>query len=186
MIEASANIGENLVCVCVWEFALEFRPLGSGLPPPFIGSRRGGVHARNVLGFVILSPNRGEQLAVAVAVAEYCEAWLWASPSSWGAVDYAWDVSLPCGASGRRGDCCRAYFPLRLTGRSAEGAADGGLAPVKGRTAFEGRCPCPLKVLRLGKVQGVGGTVAGVSGKSAQSSTVPPRAGNSGTVVGAG
>ena len=54
------------------------------MPPPFIGSRRGGVHAWNVLGFVTLFPNRGEQLAVAVA--EHCEAW--------GAVDYAWDVSI--------------------------------------------------------------------------------------------
>jgi hypothetical protein len=38
------------------------------------------VHAGNVPGFVIPSLNRGEQLAVAVA--EHCDAWLRASPSS--------------------------------------------------------------------------------------------------------
>ena len=111
------------------------------------------VHAGNVPGFVIPSLNRGEQLAVAVA--EHCEAWLRASPSSWEAVDYAWDVSLACGASGRHGDCYRARHPLRLTGRSAEGAADCGLVLVKGRTTFEGHCTCLPRVLQRRKYTGL-------------------------------
>jgi len=79
-----------------------------------------------------------------------------------------------------------AHCASHSTRRGVEGAAVGGLAPVKSRTAFEGRRPCPLKVLRRGKVKGWAAQWRGVSVKSAQSSTVPPRTGNSGTVVGAG
>jgi len=45
---------------------------------------------------------------------------------------------MSCGASGRHGDFCRAYRPLRLTEWGVEGPADGGLVLVKGRTVFEG------------------------------------------------
>ena len=104
-----------------------------------------------------------------------------ANPSS-----HARSASLSCGASQWHGDSCRsAQNPMSDEVRH-RGCGRPNLALVKSRTAFEGRLPCPLKVLRRGKVQGVGETVAGVSGKSAQSSTVPPRAGNTGTVAGAG
>ena len=67
-----------------------------------------------------------------------------------------------------------------------EGVEGAGLASIEARTVFEGRCPCPLKVLQGKKVQGVGSTVVEASGKSAQSSADPPYTGNSGTVAGAG
>jgi hypothetical protein len=104
------------VCVRVsWRVRL----LGRGLPPPFIGSRRGGLHARVIFDVAISPRIGGEQLIAPVA--EHCEAWRQAWSSSFEALDHARDVSLPCGASGRRGDSCRARRPLRLTGRSTEG-----------------------------------------------------------------
>ena len=44
----------------------------------------------------------GEQ--VVVIVAEHSEAWLRASPLSWGAFGHARDVRASCGTSGRCGD----------------------------------------------------------------------------------
>ena len=45
----------------------------------------------------------------------------------------------PSDSYGCRGGCCGRYRPPCLTWRCAEGPADGGLALVKVRTAFEGR-----------------------------------------------
>ena len=143
MIEASANMwGRTCSSVCVLESST---PLGRGPPPPFIGSRRGRLHAQNDLGFIILSPNRGEQLVVPVA--EHCEAWPWAWPSSLEAFNHAWNVSSSRGIRGRRGDSCRARCPLRLTGQSIEGVADGGPLLVNRHIVLEGRCPCLPRVL---------------------------------------
>ena len=130
-----------------------FDPVGRGPPPPFIGSRRGGLHAQNVSGFVVLSPNRGEQLTVPVA--KHCVAWPRIWSSSLEAFSHAWNAFLPCGASGHRGDSCGARCPLRLTGRSAEGAADGGLVLVKGRTTSEGRCSCLPRFLQRREYTGL-------------------------------
>jgi len=99
---------------------------------------------------------------------------------------HARSAFLSCGASQRHGDGCRSAQNPTSDEVRRRGCCRPNLAPVKSRTAFEGRRPCPLKALQRGKVQGVGDTVVGVSVKSAQSSTVPPRAGNSGTVAGAG
>ena len=67
------------------------------------------------------SANRGGGQLV-VPVAEHCGTWRRAWSSSLEAFSHAWGVSLSCGASGRRGDSCRARRPLRLTGCGAEGA----------------------------------------------------------------
>ena len=130
----------------------EFDPPGRGPPPPFTGSRRGRLHARNVSGFVILSSNRGEQLAVPVA--EHCEAWLRAWSLSLEDFSHAWDVSLSCGVRGRCGDSYRTHCPLCLTGRTIEGVSDGGLILVDSRTVLEGRCPCLPRVLQRGEYKG--------------------------------
>ena len=106
-----------------------------------------------IFDVVILSPNQGGQLTVAVA--EHCEAWPRARPSSLEAFSHAWNVPASYGTSGRCGGSGRARRPLHLTGLSAEGAADGGLAPVKGRTAFEGCCPCPSRVLQRREYTGL-------------------------------
>ena len=42
-----------------------------------------------------------------------------------------------------------------------EGVEGAGLASIEARTVFEGRCPCPPRVLQGKKVQGVGSTVVG-------------------------
>ena len=42
-----------------------------------------------------------------------------------------------------------------------EGVEGAGLPSVEARTVFEGRCPCPPRVLQGRKVQGVGSTVVG-------------------------
>jgi hypothetical protein len=130
VIEASANMwGRTYFSVCA--FLREFDPprkrsaSGRGPPPPFIGSRRGGLHARNVSGFVILSSNLGEQLVAPIA--EHCEVWPRAWLSSLGAFGHAWNASSSCGDSGRCGGSCRVCCPLRLTGRSTGGVSDDGL-----------------------------------------------------------
>ena len=91
----------------------------------------------------------GKQLALAFAV--HCEAWRRAWPSSWGAFSQARNTPTSCGASGRRGDFCRANCPPRLTGWSAEGPAGGGLALVNDCTLFEGCSPCSPWVLQRRK-----------------------------------
>ena len=98
-------------------------------------------------------PNRGEQLVVPVT--EHSEAWPQAWLSSLEAFSHAWNAFLPCGASGHRGDSCGARCPLRLTGRSAEGAADGDLVLVKGRTASEGCCSCMPRFLQRREYTGL-------------------------------
>jgi len=119
----------------------------------------------------------GEQLVAAVA--GHYGAWLRASPSSLEAFSHARNVPASCGTSGRRGDCCRAYCPLRLTGRSAEGAADGGPALVNGRTVFEGYSHAPRRSCR-------GGSTKIWSGMSAQRVAGLHSTGNGVTATGVG
>jgi hypothetical protein len=114
----------------------------------------------DIHGVVPFFPNRGG------TVSSSCHRVLWGVTP--GAVvvlvnplDRARGVSLPCGISRRRGNCCRGVQCTVLMGRGVEGAADGGLALVKGRTASEGRCLCLPRTLHRREVQGVGGTVAG-------------------------
>ena len=74
---------------------------------------------------------------------------------------HARSASLSCGASQWHGDGYKSARNPTSDEVRRRGCRRPNLAPVKSRTAFEGRRPCPLKVLRRGKVQGVGGTVAG-------------------------
>ena len=46
-------------------------PLRESPPPPFIDTRRGGVHAQEIVEVVVFSPNRGG------AVVEHVESTLW-------------------------------------------------------------------------------------------------------------
>ena len=50
---------------------------------------------------------------------------------------------------------------LRRMRWGVEGVEGVGLASVEARTMFEGRCPCPPRVLQGRKIQGVGSTVVG-------------------------
>ena len=75
---------------------------------------------------------------------------------------------------------------LRRMRWGVEGVEDSGLAPVKGRTVSEGRRPCPPRVLQGEKDKGRRHSGEGMSGKSAQGAADLHRAGNSGTVAGAG
>ena len=72
----------------------------------------------------------------------------------WKSFDYVRGMSLPCGASHQCGDGCGGAQRSVLMRRDAGGAADGGLAPVKGRTASEGRRPCPPRVPQRRKYKG--------------------------------
>ena len=74
---------------------------------------------------------------------------------------HARSASLSCGASQRRGDGCRSAQNPTSDEVRRRRCRRPNLTPVKSRIAFEGRRPCPLKVLRRGKVQRVGDTVAG-------------------------
>ena len=73
-------------------------------------------------------------------IAEHCGAWR-----------RVWSSSLSCGASRRRGDGCRGVLCSALTRRGVEGTANGCFIPVKGRTTFEGGCPCLSKALQRRK-----------------------------------
>jgi hypothetical protein len=86
-----------------------------------------------------------------VHVAEHCGHGAGRGRHPWESFDRAWDMSLSCGASRRRGSGCRAYCAPRLMRQGAEGATDDGLAPVKSRTAFESCGPRPQRVLRRSK-----------------------------------
>ena len=94
---------------------------------------------------------------------------------------------MSCGASGRCGDSYRACRPLRLTGRGAEGAADGDLCFVQWSYRVRGSLPMPAESPAEGRVQRFGSTVAGaVLDMSAQRLASPHSAGNGGTVTGVG
>ena len=47
-------------------YRMDPAPLRESLPPPFIDTRRGGVHAQEIVEVVVCSPNRGG------AVVEHC------------------------------------------------------------------------------------------------------------------
>jgi len=115
------------------------------LLPPFVDSRREVACVRYLRGCLFL-PESGENC------------WSFLSPSAVGhdvgcgrrpceSPVRGHDVSLSWGYSYRRGDGCRGRYAPHLTRRGIEGSADGGLAPIKGRTESEGRCPCLPRVL---------------------------------------
>jgi len=114
--------------------------LGWSPPPPFIDIRRGRVHAREISGVVVFSPNRGRTVSGCCRkyTLEHWSLWRWAWQSSWEPFSIAGIAPASCGSSGWSGGRCREYRPPRFTWRSAEGSADGGLAPVKVRTPPEG------------------------------------------------
>ena len=112
-----------------------------GPPPPFIDTKRGGVHVRREEE-VVVSPRIGGAQRMSIV-----------GSTLWGTGDYGagraallggvltWRRSRrrPGSSSGRRGGSCRGYRPLRLTWRRSEGPAGGGLDRVKVRTTPEGR-----------------------------------------------
>ena len=58
---------------------------------------------------------------------------------------------MPCGASRWHDDCSRGAQCSVLTRRGVDGATEGYFIPVKGRTVFEGGCPCLSRVLQRRK-----------------------------------
>jgi len=158
LIEASANI-EWCVCVCGDERATVL--VRSVPPSSFYRLKEVGLHAWGLVRSSTSPPVvRGRTIGLP------CHRALWgmaqvvviilANPSA-----HARSASLSCGASQRRGDRCRSAPKPTSDEVRRRGCRRPNLAPVKRRAAFEGRRPCPLKVLRRGKVQGVGDTVAG-------------------------
>ena len=147
---------ESSVVAFVESMAVEMMmsPLGRSPPPPFIGSRRGGVHVRGDLRSRRLPPESWENSG-GLLLKVRCRAWRRAWLSSLEAFSHAWNVSWSCGIRGRHGDSCRTCRPLRLTGRSVEGVSDGGLLLISSRTLFEGRCPCSPRVLQRRKYRGL-------------------------------
>ena len=113
-----------------------------GPPPPFIDTRRGGVHLRRGLEVVVFSPKRGR--AVDVCCRKYTVWHRRVRRRAW-QLSYALSSVLwrsrrrPCDSCGCRGVFCRGYRPPYLTCWHLEGPAGGGLALVKARAAFEGR-----------------------------------------------
>src|SRR6185437_4733365 len=61
LIEASANIGAQK-SVCALPNG-PTTPLKESLPPPFIDTRRDGVHAQGIVEVVVFSPNHGSAVA---------------------------------------------------------------------------------------------------------------------------
>ena len=67
LIEVSANIsGSVVLSVAYYRMVRSRDPLKGSPPPPFIDTRRGGVHAQGIVKVVVFSPNRGG------AVIEHC------------------------------------------------------------------------------------------------------------------
>ena len=86
---------------------------------------------------VVVLPRIGKEQC-AVAVAGHWRAWRRAEQFL-GSLSHTRKNPASCDSSGRCGGCGWSYCPPRLTWRSAEGPADGGLALVKVRTVSEGR-----------------------------------------------
>jgi hypothetical protein len=133
-------------------------PLRESPPPPFIGTRRDGVHAQGIVEVVVFSPNRGG------AVVEHCgkytvgygarrgsrpghrpwscgdRAGVLAAPASWRLQRAAWSLlwGVP---SSRRG----------VT--AFRGSYRPGSCPGQGRSRFRGSCPCRLGAPRKGKYE---------------------------------
>ena len=152
------------MCSNEWADPLRERP-----PPPFINTRRDGVHAQGVMKVVVFSPNRGG------AVVEHCgkytvgygagrgsrpghrpwscgdRAGVLAAPASWRLQRAAW--SLLWG-----------YCPPGMAWRRSEGPTSQGLVLVKAGATFEGRAHV-VRGLRgresTKEAWGVGSIVAG-------------------------
>ena len=108
---------------------------------PFIDTRRGGIHVRGDLKPSSSPRIRGAQWVTTVE--SNCGALKSMAPGVavvlGGVLTSQRSRRRPCGSSGRRGDCCGGYCPPGVAWQSVEGSAGWGLAPVKARTAFEGR-----------------------------------------------
>ena len=180
MIEASANIGvQKSVCALLVVRSVVFYrmgrpPLRESPPPPFIDTRRDGVHAQGGHESRRLFPeSRGcsGRALWKVHCAVWCLVWQSSRASS---LAKRRSLRRPCSSSGRRGHCCSLYRPPGVAWRSSESPAGQGLVLVKAGAASEGRAHA-VRGFREGEsmkeVWGVGSTVAGaVSGTSCTAS----------------
>ena len=116
-------------------------PLRESPPPPFIDTRRGGVHAQGIVEVVVLSPNRGG------AVVEHCGKYIvgygagrGSCPGhcSWLCGDRAGVLTAPAG-----GVVVAVGLPSSRRGVAAfRGSYRPGSCPGQGRSRFRGSCPC--------------------------------------------
>ena len=156
-------------------------------PLPFYRLKEEGLHAWGISEAVYSPPpwSGGEQWVFPVA--ERCGAWhkLWSS-----------SLRILAPKPGARpypvapGDgvviAVEVRRALRRMWWGVEGAEDSGLSPVKGCTVSEGRHPRPPRVLQGEKYTRWAAQWRTVIGKSVLCVAYLPRAGNSGTVAGAG
>ena len=151
-------------------------PLRERPPPPFIDTRRDGVHAQGVMKVVVFSPNCGG------AVVGHCGkytvvygAWRGSRPGHrpWSCGDRAGVLAAPAG-----GVVVAVGVPSSRRGVAAfRGSYRPGSCPGQGRRCFRGSCPCRSRAPRK-EVRGVGSTVAGaVSSTSCTASQVPTASG---------
>ena len=142
-----------------------------GPPPPFIDTRRGGVHVREISGVVVFSPNRGRTVSSCCRkyTVEHWRVWRWA----W---QLSWETPWPCGDR-----ACVLMTPVGVVVVAVEGTVLCARASGAPRVLLAGSCsgqgpyrirgsrPCQSWVLWRRKVRGVSSIVAGtVSGLSAQ------------------
>ena len=144
VIEVSANIGS---CECECEFAC----VRSCVSPSFYRPKEGRITYVHEQWSRLLPPESGENSWRSLRCGAWRRAWL----SSLEAFDHAGNVYLSCGVCGRRGNSCRARYPLCLTGRSTEGASDDGLVLVNSCTVSDGRRPWPPRVLQRREYNGL-------------------------------
>ena len=123
LIEACANIGGSVVLSVAFYRMNPTAPLKGSPPPPFIDTRRDGVHAQGIVQVVVFSPNRRG------AVVEHCGkytvgVWRRAWQSSWASsLVLRRSRRRPGGSSGWRGRCCGRYRPPSVAWRRSEGPA---------------------------------------------------------------
>ena len=118
-------------------------PPECALIPPFIDSRRDGLHVWVICEVVFSSLNRGRTVD-----GSCCRA-LWGMASGVVVVPgspLTVPGTYPCPVVPVDGVVEARCAPCS-TRRGAEGATDSGLIPVNGRTMFEGRRPCPSRVI---------------------------------------
>ena len=154
-----------------------YSPLRESPPPPFIDTRRGGVHVRGDRGSRRLLPeSRGCSGRALWKV--HCGVWRLEWQSSWASsLALRRSRQRPCSSCGRRGSRCRVYRPPGVAWRRPEGPAGQGLVLVKAGAAPEG-CAHAVRGLHGGEslkeVWGVGSIVAGaVPSTSCTASQVP-------------
>ena len=129
-------------------------PLRERPPPPFINTRRDGVHAQGVMKVVVFSPNHGG------AVVEHCGKYTVGYGAGrgchpghrpWSYGDHAGVLAAPAGGVAAFRGSCRP-----------------GSCPGQGRSRFRESCPCRSGVPRKGKYEGGTGSRQHSSWSSAE------------------